>query len=343
MADEFLKNLERKIKEQTQSKGVGFLLGAGSSYLDGEGYPLAGQLWEKIAEAVPEQERLDIQEKIDGGATGIEHALDLLDTGGVIETPHRYSVVKAIAKQFCDIAPPFDQHHTFVSLLSGRNEETPIRVFSLNYDPLIECAAERACIRVFDGFHGHSNAFFDTGSFRHITIVRGRDSRGRRSRGVAGSIRLVKLHGSMGWYRDNDLGVRRCKFNDSIPSTAKHLMIPPQYRKAQNTGQAPYSTLWSEFRGSLFYGDDKLNRLITLGYGMADEHVNAEIESALERSNFTLIIITKQLSDSAFEKWSSKTRVHIVTENRCSLDGVVGAGHLDLCSFEGFIERMKQW
>ena len=343
MQDDFISELEKKLKEQTKATKVGFLLGAGSSYLNGDGYPLAGQLWEKISNEVPEQERQEIQEKIDGGATGIEHALDLLDTGEAAERPHRHSVVKAIANYFCSITPPLDSHCLFISLLSRREEDIPIRVFSLNYDPLIERAAEKEHIKNFDGFHGHENAFFDAGSFRHLTIIRGRDHRGRRTRGVAGNIRLVKLHGSMGWYHDDELGIIRCGFDGHPAETAKRLMIPPQYRKAQDTGRAPYSTLWSEFRGSLFHGDDKLNRLITFGYGMADEHVNVEIESALERSNFSLFIIAKELSDSIFDKWSKKQRVHIVTEKRCSSNGVIGAGHPDLCSFEGYIERMNTW
>lgn len=343
MTGDFVRDLEIKIREQTNSRMVGFLLGAGSSYLDGQGYPLAGQLWEKISEDIPKKERQEIQEKLDGGAIGLEHALDLLDTGSANEGPHRHSVVEALADHFCDVDAPLDCHRLFVSLISKRQEENPIRIFSLNYDPLIERAAEQECVRLSDGFHGHDNAFFDAGSFRHILIVRGKDHRGRRSRGIPGSIKLVKLHGSMGWYHDTNIGIRRCKFNETIPETAKRLMIPPQYRKAQDTGRVPYSTLWSEFRGTLFHGDDKLNRLITLGYGMADEHVNSEIESALERTNFTLIIITKELSDPVFEKWSNKSRVHIVTENRCSLNGKAGPGHPDLCSFEGFIERMNQW
>jgi hypothetical protein len=343
MPNNFITDIENKIREQTNSKMVGFLLGAGSSYLNGNGYPLAGQLWGNISKDVPEQERQEIQEKIDGGATGIEHALDLLDTGNADEEPHRYSVVKAIFNHFSILDVPLDLHRLFVSLLSRREEETPIRIFSLNYDPLVERAAEQECIRLFDGFHGHDYAFFDAGSFRHITVVRGRNHRGRQVRGVFGSIRLIKLHGSMGWYHDDGVGIRRCKFNDSLSDTAKRLMIPPQHRKARDTGHAPYSTLWSEFRGALFHGDDKLNRLISIGYGMADEHVNAEIESALERSNFTLIIITKELSDPVFDKWSSKQRVHIVTEDRCSSNGVLGPGHPDLCTFEGFIARINTW
>lgn len=343
MPDNFVTDIENKIREQTNSKMVGFLLGAGSSFLNGDGYPLASQLWEEISKDVPENERQEIQEKMDGGATGIEHALDLLDTGNVNEEPHRYSVVRSMSSHFSTIDAPLDNHRLFVSLLSRREEENPLKVFSLNYDPLIEMAAELECIRLLDGFHGHDNAFFDAGSFRHTSVVRGRNYRGRQVRGVAGSIRLLKLHGSLGWYEDDETGIRRGKFNDPLPATAKHLMIPPQNRKARDTGRAPYSTLWSEFRGSLFHGDDKLNRLITLGYGMADEHVNAEIESALERSNFTLMIITKALSDPVFNKWSTKQRVHIVTEGRCSLNRVLGEGHPDLCSFEGFIARMNTW
>ncbi len=278
MPDNFISDLERKIREQTKSKMVGFLLGAGSSYLGGEGYPLAGHLWDVISNDVPEKERGDIQKKIDGGAKGIEHAFDLLDTGKATEKPHRYSVVNAMSNHFGTINAPLDNHRLFVSLLSRREEEQPIKVFSLNYDPLVEMAAEQECIMLFDGFYGHDNAFFDAGSFRHTVVVKGRNHRGRQVRGVAGNIRLIKLHGSMGWYDDDETGIRRSKFNDRIPTTAKRLMIPPQYRKASDTGHAPYSTLWSEFRGSLFHGDDKLNRLVTLGYGMADEHVNAEIE-----------------------------------------------------------------
>lgn len=343
MTDNFVRNLEAKVREQVKSRNVGFLMGAGSSHLDGTGYPLAGELWEKILNDVPEPGRQEIQEKLDNGATGLEHALDLLDTGAANEGPHRYKVVEALANHFCGINAPLDCHSLFVSLLSRRKEVTPIKIFSLNYDPLIERAAEQECVRLFDGFHGHDNAFFDAGSFQHNLILRGRDHRGHRTRGIPGSISLVKLHGSMGWYDGEETGIRRCKFTDSVPGTSKRLMIPPQYRKAQDTGRPPYSTLWSEFRGSLFHGVNPLNRLITLGYGMADEHVNTEIESALERPNFTLIIITRGLSDSIFTKWSKKTRVHILTANRSSLNGEEGPGHPDLSSFEGFIEGMNQW
>ena len=343
MTDNFITALETKIREQTKSQKVGFLLGAGSSYLNGAGYPLAGQLWGKISNNIPETERSEIQAKLDDGAAGLEHALDLLDTGSPDEGTHRHLVIKALANHFSEINAPLEYHKLFTSLLSRREETKPVKVFSLNYDPLIERAAEQEHVRVFDGFHGHDCAFFNTGSFQHDVIMRDRDYRGSRVREIKGNIRLVKLHGSMGWYDSEEIGIRRGNFDAPEPNESKRLMMPPQYRKAQDTGRPPYSTLWSEFRSSLIHGNNLLNRLIAIGYGMADEHVNTEIENALERSNFTFIIITKELSDPAFTKWSQKTRVHVITENRCSLNGEIGQGHPTLSSFEGFLEGMNRW
>lgn len=75
---------------------------------------------------------------------------------------------------------------------------------------------------------------------------------------------------------------------------------------------------------------------------MMDEHVNDVIESALARTNFTLIIVAKALSDSAFDRWSQKRNVLVVTEERCSLNGELGRGHPRLWSFEGLVEEMER-
>ena len=96
----------------------------------------------------------------------------------------------------------------------------------------------------------------------------------------------------------------------------------------------PYSALWSTFRGCLGHNDAPINRLVCIGYGFADEHVNAVIEPALARTDFTLLIFAKVLSDAVWARWSGKTNVIIVTEAQCSLKGTTGPGHTDLWSFE---------
>ncbi len=45
---DFMCTLEAKVSEELKSQRVGYLLGAGSSYLDGAGYPLAFELWHLI-------------------------------------------------------------------------------------------------------------------------------------------------------------------------------------------------------------------------------------------------------------------------------------------------------
>jgi hypothetical protein len=158
--------------------------------------------------------------------------------------------------------------------------------------------------------------------------------RGRQSDETAKPLHLLKLHGSVGWYQCNTIGVRRCSFGVCIPSGTKRLMIPPQKRKANDTMTQPYAALWSAFRGALGQDSSPLNRLVCIGYGFADEHVNALIENALARTNFTLLIFVKELSDQAWNRWSVKNNVIVVTETRCALKKVPGTGHPDLWKFE---------
>ena len=115
MANVKTTELEAKVAQQLKSQRVGYLLGAGSSYLNGNGYPLAFQLWDLIKGSITDVEkRDDIQAKLDGGANGIEHALDLLDDGGATDTPYRHLVTATLAELFMSKVPPLELHGEFV-------------------------------------------------------------------------------------------------------------------------------------------------------------------------------------------------------------------------------------
>ena len=333
-ASEFIQHLEAKVAEQLKGQRVGYLLGAGSSYLEGSGYPLACELWSKIKDGITEEEkRNDIQAKLDAGATGIEHALDLLDDGHPVEGPHRHLVAAAIAELFRPMSPFLDDHIEFVKRVAQRSDPGT-KVFNLNYDPLIERAAERARVRLCDGFAGHEDAFFMPSMFdERIGRIRGGFKR-KQFEATAKPIQLFKLHGSIGWYQCETNGIRRRAFGSPIPATTRRLMIPPQHRKAQDTMIQPYAALWSAFRGALGQDSNPLSRLVCIGYGFADEHVNTLLENAPAQPNFTLLILTKELADDAWDRWGTKTNVVVVTEARCSLYGVIGEGHPDLWKFE---------
>jgi len=322
-----------KVAEQLEAQHVGYLLGAGSSYLDNAGYPLASQVWKQIKDRIEDSERrAEIQAKLDGGAQSLEQALDLLDDGGSIEAPHRNLVTSATAELFESLNPPLETHIEFVKRL-GQKGNPCLRVFTLNYDPLVERAAERARVRIYDGFTGHEHAYFEPAMFEErIGRIRG-THKGRQFDETTKPIHLIKLHGSLGWYECAFQGIRRCGFS-SVPRLTKRLMIPPQRRKANETMTPPYSSLWSTFRGSLGQDAIPLNRLACFGYGFMDEHVNAVIESALGQTSFSLLIFSEELSESAWVRWSGRTKVVAVTKSRCSLKGEIGPGHPDLWRFE---------
>ncbi|MBZ0158275.1 MAG: SIR2 family protein [Alphaproteobacteria bacterium] len=209
-----------------------------------------------------------------------------------------------------------------------------MKVFSLNYDPFIERAAASERVRVVDGFLGAEHSYFDASVFEErIGMIRG-THRGRQFDETVKPIHLLKLHGSLGWYECPTNGVRRCSFDLSPPPSTKRLMVPPQRRKASDTMLPPYAALWSAFRGCLGQNATPINRLVCIGYGFADEHVNAVIEAALARTDFTLLILTKTVSAPTWARWSPRSNVILVTESQCSLKGQTGPGHSDLWSFE---------
>ncbi|MBN2565970.1 MAG: SIR2 family protein [Candidatus Eisenbacteria bacterium] len=333
-SSDFTAELASKVAQQLHSQRVGYLLGAGSSYLGGNGYPLAFELWDLIKSKITDtNKRDDIQAKLDSGATGIEHALDLLDDGGATDTPYRHLVTAAIADLFMPKAPPLDLHGDFVRRIAQRADPS-VKVFSLNYDPLIERAAAHMHVRVVDGFLGAEDCYFDAAVFEErIGLIRG-TYKGRQFDETVKPVHLLKLHGSLGWYECPTNGVRRCSFSASPPPPTKRLMVPPQRRKATDTMVPPYAALWSTFRGCLGHNAVPINRLVCIGYGFADEHVNAVIEAALARTDFTVLIFTKSLSATAWDRWSAKANAIVVTETQCSLKGQIGPGHADLWSFE---------
>jgi hypothetical protein len=345
----FKSRLETKVAEQLSAQRVGYLLGAGSSYLDGAGYPLGANLWDEIKSNIADPDaRNEIQAKLDEGATGLENALDLLDYGLPQESIHRHLVTAAIANVFRPLRPPLHSHSEFLRRLARRSE-LHLKVFNLNYDLLIEWSAERERLRLYDGFCGNEHAFFEPAIFdERIGRIHG-TYRERRFDETTKPIHLLKLHGSLGWcecapncmrrcaewFPCTTGGTDRCPFSPPhVLSKARLLMIPPQRRKANDTMTLPYSAVWSAFRGALGQDARPIHRLVCLGYGFGDEHVNAVIEGALARTDFTLLIFTRSLADKVWNRWSVKRNVVVITESRCALKTEIGPGHPDLWKFE---------
>ena len=336
----FEDRLVAKVTEQIKGRNAGFLLGAGASFLKGSGYPLAPELWPAIKSQMNSDDQRQIEAQIAQGCSTLEQALDAIDQGRGEDCELRHRVTNAIAKTFSGRKPPLEYHKEFIKRLANRSEHR-IPVFTLNYDPLLEVAADQEEVGLIDGFCGTIECYFQPSCFN--------DFRGmielRRSHSVPvpsrGLINLYKLHGSFGWYVDEHSKIKRTRPDIPCPNGWRHLMIPPQNRKGADTGCTPYASLWSELRAHLSNDSTRLlNRLVCVGYSFGDGHVNAAISPALARSHFTLIILAKVLTDDVFERWSAYPNVIIVTETRSSLYREKGPGIPDKWAFEWLAKEM---
>lgn len=330
----FEERILAKVREQIRGRKVGFLLGAGASYLSGRGYPLASALWSGIRQYLSASDQHIIEQLLESGRLSLEEALDVLDIGPGADLELRHKVTSAIGSAFATFVPPLDHHNALIRRL-GIRQDRQVPVFTLNYDCLMEHAADFVGIPMIDGFGGLFQASFQISQFQH---VRGQYEF-RRGRTVfvphQGIIKLYKLHGSLGWYVDEGGRITRIRPDLPCPTGCRRLMVPPQHRKAADTGSTPYATLWSEFRAYLVNDHSRLlNRLICVGYGFADGHVNAVVDAALQREHFTLIVLARGLSDTAFRKYADSRRAIVLTEARSSLYGEKGAGVADVWSFE---------
>lgn len=83
----YAEQLERRIRQHVRGNRVGFLLGAGSSFLNGAGYPLAGALWHEISSILPPGDSATLGGILAGRQLGLEQALDVLDVDPAMTIP----------------------------------------------------------------------------------------------------------------------------------------------------------------------------------------------------------------------------------------------------------------
>ena len=140
-------------------------------------------------------------------------------------------------------------------------------IFTTNYDRLIETASDMETLPCMDGFEQDSS--------RPESAWLGEVTGGS-------GIRLIKLHGSVNWYREDLTGtIFRLEKGYSLPSheyrlthgnsALRPLMIIPTLEKV--VLQNPYATLLTAFSDALL----EIDVLIVIGNSMRDEHIRNTI------------------------------------------------------------------
>jgi hypothetical protein len=180
-----------------------------------------------------------------------------------------------------------DHHVKFIRALyhkrrAGLERRPPIAFFTTNYDTLLEDALALCRVPTFDGFCGGSMAFWNPSDLAF--------GAGASSADGLIQARMFKLHGSIDWFISyEDIVVRRREGAGYPPDVPGRLLIYPQATKYQLTQKDPFATLFSCFRTAL--AAHECNVLIVCGYSFGDEHINEEIERALNQRGNRLTVL----------------------------------------------------
>ena len=199
----------------------------------------------------------------------------------------------------------------FVNRRAGLgNRRKSIKLFTTNYDTLIEDALALAGVPYYDGFSGGAVAFWS-----HPFGTPDPESKHDAC--------VIKLHGSIDWrVGDGDL-VRRIRLGDAYPEKRSPALIYPQASKYIATQRDPFATQFDRLRRSLSSSSD--NILGICGYSFGDDHLNAEIQVCMQHAEnrTTLLAFVKEdgsgKAPEILEKWKSLPwgdRVFIATDAR---------------------------
>jgi hypothetical protein len=163
-------------------------------------------------------------------------------------------------------------------------------LFTLNYDTLIEKAADAEGAVLVDGFVGTLRRIFRPESYDLDFYFPAQTTEGRVHR-FDRALHLYKLHGSITWHRcaadwENPYGLYATFYKQEAPEDDVQI-YPSPLKYGQALG-LPYSELFRRFGSAIAQPQSVL---FVIGYGFGDEHVNAIIRQALAIPSFSLVVV----------------------------------------------------
>ena len=162
-------------------------------------------------------------------------------------------------------------------------------IFTLNYDTLVEQAADTEGVILIDGFVGTIQRIFHPESYEQDLYFPAETTEGRVHRHDR-VIQLYKLHGSLTWEAtessiDNPYGLTS---KTGLSSDGWPIIIYPTPIKFTETLGMPYAEQFRRFSRAIIRPQ---STLFSIGYGFGDEHVNSIIRQALTVPSFTFVIV----------------------------------------------------
>ena len=273
-------------------KHVLVLSGAGTSRESG-GKTREG-LWDSCKEEIGELKKCfdDDVPDFEGKGKDIEGLLSYAIRFSTLK-PNHTALAKAIlalkgkirAECVLKAKEGYGTHVEFLQKITARKSSLPrVEVYTLNYDTLFEQAANRAGMIIIDGFSFSLPRTFSGRNFDLDIVCRERMRLKGEENFLPNVFHLIKLHGSVDWYRDGDK-VIQCEAGDE----ESRVMIYPSSEKYEESYEQPFFEAMSRFHAALRREE---TLLIVLGFGFADRHIsNAIVEAVRQNPSFHLMIV----------------------------------------------------
>lgn len=200
-------------------------------------------------------------------------------------------------------------YHKLAKWIHNIERDTPIEIFTINYDLLVEEAFEEIGVPYFDGFVGSRKPFFDLRAIEDSLIPKHWS-------------RLWKIHGSINWFQKmNNQVYRSSNLEENDPC-----IIHPSHLKYDQSRKMPYLALVDRLSSFLRQNSAVL---IMSGYSFNDEHLNDTIINAL-KANPTAMIISLLFDTLTYED----DKKQIITRYKNALQLAENRSNLSLWTYD---------
>lgn len=340
-----LKDLFPNIEQSLENSG--FLFGAGTSKQ--AGFPLTSELTQKVYSKLNNEEkellaslfnRKEIDFSIENGIPDIETGLNiisefrLLDNFNISEIQNLETHLQNfIVEEIRNVNDPnLDLHIQFFKSLKKLidNKYQPIWLFTPNYDLVFEYAASEAQIPIRNGFEGIFKRYF---MIDKMDLVNGRVKSGGFNYYKTPVIKLLKLHGSISWYKEDSK-----IFEDNSNTYNNPAIIHPRKTKVMDTLESPFDRLF-EYSSRVIGGECKY--LVTCGYSFRDEHINNRLLLPKLREKKIRIVALFNSEPDNIDSFKEYRAFSYITRENSFIDGERRDGS-DIGIFSILVDMIRQ-
>lgn len=193
---------------------------------------------------------------------------------------------------FKDFSERLKPYREFMKrLIKHRRPQQPrVKIFSLNYDTVIETACDLEGISCITGFEGKSVRLLNPTAFDLDLSFR---STGQASVYYPDVLHLYKLHGSIDWVMDEIDGIPEIIQDQS--AEANNIVIYPCYTKFAEALELPYYEMFRRLGECL---SQPQTVILTIGYGFNDEHINQMLRRAFKNPSCQFVLCEPSVKDS---------------------------------------------